>query len=55
VGEVIEPVPRHLKQDTICSMVGIDTLTLPLDASGNRYLHVFRNLFSKLVTMYPVA
>jgi hypothetical protein len=54
MGEVIEPVPRHLKQDTIRSMVGIDTLTLPLDANGNRYLHVFRNLFSKLVTMYPV-
>jgi hypothetical protein len=34
--------------------VGIDTLTLSEDSHGNRYIHVFRNLFSKLVTMYPV-
>jgi hypothetical protein len=54
MGECIAPISRHLKQDNIRSTVGVDTLTLPEDSQGNRYIHVFRNLFSKLVTMYPV-
>jgi len=54
MGETLKPVQRHLKQEDIRSMVGIDTLELPEDSDGFRYLHVFRNLFSKLVTLYPV-
>ncbi len=50
----LPPSVRNLKQPHIRSAVGIDTLELPTDENGFRYVHVIRNLFSKLVVLYPV-
>ena len=46
---------RHIKPQGKRSAIGIDTLTIsPEDPSGNKYVIVLVNLYTKLVQLYPV-
>lgn len=50
----VQALVKHLRADHLHSAVGMDTLTItPADSSGNCYLHVVVNHFSKLVDLYP--
>jgi hypothetical protein len=53
MGKGFEPMVRHLKVPDANSAIGIDLAEMGLDAYGNRYIHVVRNFFTKLISLYP--
>ena len=56
MADSLQPLVRHLKAPHPRTIIGVDTLTVtPTDKSGNSYIIVVVNLFTKLVGLYPVA
>lgn len=54
MNSALKSIVRHLKVDDPRKTVGFDVLTVGEDSYGNKYLHVFRNFFTKFVVLYPV-
>ena len=48
-----EPIVRHLKVPEANSAIGVDGADMEPDKLGNRYLYVIRNLFTKVIGLYP--
>lgn len=56
MNDGLAPLVRHLKPPHARYIIGVDTLTVtPTDKSGNTYIVVVINLFTKLVGLYPTA
>ena len=50
----LQPLLKTLHRDHPRSTIAIDTLSMAPDDNGNKYLLVIVNMFTKLVTAYPV-
>ena len=50
----LQPLLKTLHRDHPRSSIAIDTLQMAPDDNGNKYLLVIVNMFTKLVTAYPV-
>jgi hypothetical protein len=55
LDKTFAPIVRHLKVPDSNSAIGIDGAEMELDKNGNRYMIVIRNLYTKLIGLYPTA
>ena len=53
LNKTFAPIVRHLKVPEANNAIGIDGAELEMDKNGNRYMVVIRNMFTKLISLYP--
>ena len=53
LDRVFEPIVRHLKVPEANTAIGVDGADMEPDKNGKRYLYVIRNLFTKVIGLYP--